>query len=52
MAADVCKALSSFYSDYCQKVLYISVSSDFYDKYIVTQDYCVYPQILLFFGKL
>ena len=32
---------SPFYSDYCTKSLFISVSSDFYEKYIVTQDYCV-----------
>ena len=41
MAAAMCQALPSFYSDYCKKSLFISVSSDFYETYIVTQDYCV-----------
>ena len=41
MAAAMCQALPSFYSDYCKKLLFISVSSDFYEKYIVTHDYCV-----------
>ena len=41
MAAAMCQALPSFYSDYCKKSLFISVSSDFYEKYLVTQDYCV-----------
>ena len=41
MAAAMCQALPSFYSDYCTKSLFISVSSDFYEKYIVTHDYCV-----------
>ena len=41
MAAAMCQALPSFYSDYCKKSLFISISSDFYKKYIVTQDYCV-----------
>ena len=41
MAAAMCQALPSFYSDYCKKSLFISVSSDFYEKYIVTHDYCV-----------
>ena len=40
MAAAMCQALPSFYSDYCKKLLFISVSSDFYEKYIVTLDYC------------
>ena len=37
----MCQALPSFYSDYNSKSLFISVSNDFYEKYIVTQDYCV-----------
>ena len=41
MAAAMCQALPSFYSDYCTKSLFISVSSDFYKKYIVSHDYCV-----------
>ena len=41
MAAAMCQALPSFYSDYNSKSLFISVSNDFYEKYIVTQDYCV-----------
>ena len=41
MAAAMCQALPSFYSDYCKKSLFISVSSDFYKKYIGTHDYCV-----------
>ena len=31
----------SFYSDSCQKSLLISVSSDFYDKYRATNNFCV-----------
>ena len=41
MAAAMCQALPSFYSDYCKKSQFISVSGDFYVKYIVTYDYCV-----------
>ena len=41
MTAAICQALPSFYSDYRRKLLLISVSSDFYEKYIVTLDYCV-----------
>ena len=41
MAAAMCQTLPSFYSDYCKKSLFISVSSDFYEKYIVTKDHCV-----------
>ena len=37
----MCQALPSFYSDYCQKSLFISVSSDLYEKYIVTNNFCV-----------
>ena len=37
----MCQALPSFYSDYNSKSLFISVSNVFYEKYIVTQDYCV-----------
>ena len=41
MAAAMCQALPSFYSDYNSKSWFISVSNNFYEKYIVTQDYCV-----------
>ena len=41
MAAAMCQALPSFYSEYCQKSLFISVSSDFYENYIVTNNFCV-----------
>ena len=41
MAAAMCQALSSFYSDYNSKSFFISVSNDFYEKCIVTQYYCV-----------
>ena len=41
MAAAICQALPSFFSEYCQKSLFISVSSDFYEKYIVTNNFCV-----------
>ena len=29
------------FSDYCQQSLFFSVSSDFYEKYIVTNNFCV-----------
>ena len=41
MAAAMCQALPSFYSDYCQKPQFIFVSSDFYEKNIVTHNFCV-----------
>ena len=41
MAAAMCQALPSFYSDYCQKLLFISVFSDFSEKCIVTNYFCV-----------
>ena len=44
MAAYMCQALPSFYSDWNSKSLFISVSNDFYEKYIVTQDYSVSTQ--------
>ena len=37
----MCQALPSFYSDYSKKSLFISVSNESYEKYIVTQDYCM-----------
>ena len=40
MAAAMCQALPSFYSDYFKKLLIISVSSGFYEKHLVTHDYC------------
>ena len=41
MAAAMCQALPSFYSDFCRKSRFNSVFSDFYKKYLVTHDYCV-----------
>ena len=41
MAAAMCQVLHSFCSDYNNKSLFISVSNEFYEKNIVTQDYCV-----------
>ena len=41
MAAAMCQALPSFNSDYNNKSLFISVSNEFYEKDIVTQDFCV-----------
>ena len=41
MAAAMCQALPSFYSDFCQSSLSISVSSDFYVNYIETNYFCV-----------
>ena len=40
MATAMSQALPSFCSDYCQKLLFISVSSNFYEKYIVTKKFC------------
>ena len=40
-AAAMCQALPSFYSDYSTKSLFISVSNEFYEKNIVTQNYCL-----------
>ena len=34
-------SISHFYSDYNAKSLFIFVSENFYEKFIVTQDYCV-----------
>ena len=39
--AAMCQALPSFHSDYYKKSLFICVSSDFYENYIVIYDYCV-----------
>ena len=45
MAAALCQAfiqiIPSFYSDYNSKSLFISVSNEIYEKYIVTQGFCV-----------
>ena len=41
MASAMCQAYPTFYSDYNAKSLFISVSENFYEKFIVTQDYCV-----------
>ena len=41
MAAAMCQAFPSFYSDYNEKLLFNSVSSDFYEKYIVTHRFFV-----------
>ena len=40
-AAAMCQALPSFSSDYCQKLLFISISGDFYEEYIVSNNFCV-----------
>ena len=37
----MCQAYFTFYSDYKAKYLFISVSENFFEKFIVTQDYCV-----------
>ena len=41
MAAAMCQALPSIYSDYNSKSLFISVFNEIYEQYIVTQDHCV-----------
>ena len=41
MAAAMCQAPPSFYSDYCQKFLFISVFRYFYEKYMVTNNFFV-----------
>ena len=41
MESAMCQAYPTFYSDYNAKSLFISVSENFYEKFIVTQDYCV-----------
>ena len=41
------KTLPSFYSDYSKKSLFISVANEFYENYLVTQDYCVSTHDLL-----
>ena len=41
MAAAMCQALLSFHSGYRKNSLTSFVSSDFYEKYTVTQKYCV-----------
>ena len=41
MAAAMYQALSRLYSVYCQKALFISVSSYFYENRIVTRNFCV-----------
>ena len=37
----MCQAYTIIYSDYNAESLFISVSEKFYEKFIVTQDYCV-----------
>ena len=37
----MCQAFPVFYSDYNEKSLFISVSENFYEKFLVTQEYCV-----------
>ena len=37
----MCQFLLSFYLDYCIKSLFISVFSNFYEKYKITRDFCV-----------
>ena len=41
MASAMCQAYPTFYSNYNAKSLFISVSENFHEKFIVTQDYCV-----------
>ena len=41
IASAMCQACSTFYSDYNAESLFISASENFYEKFIVTQDYCV-----------
>ena len=41
MAAAMSQTLPSFYSNYCQNSLFTSVSSDFCEKFIVTNNFCV-----------
>ena len=41
MAAAMCQAPPSFYSDYSKNSPFISVSNEFYEKQILTQNYCV-----------
>ena len=41
MASAIGQANPTFYSNYNAKSLFISVSENFYEKFIVTQDYCV-----------
>ena len=41
IAAAMLQALPSFHTDCCQKTVFISVSSDLYEKYIVTHVFCV-----------
>ena len=51
MAAAMCQALPSFYSEFCQKSLFIPVSSDFYENYIVTNNVSL-PTILTVVWKI
>ena len=41
MAAVTCQALPSFFSDYNNKSLFLSVSNEVHENNIETQDYCV-----------
>ena len=41
MASAMCQAYPTFYSDHNAKSLFISVSENFKEKILVTQDYCV-----------
>ena len=45
MAFAMCQAYPTFYLDYHSNSLFISVSENVYEKFIVTQDYCIsnYP---------
>ena len=49
MAAAMCQALPSFHSGYRKNSLIFSISSDFYEKYTVTQNYCVFSHNSLCF---
>ena len=45
IASAMCRAYPTFYWDYNEKSLFISVSENFYEEFIVTQDYTVYLTI-------
>ena len=53
MAAAMCQALPRFFSNYSKKLLFISVSNELYENYIVIQNYCVSTHIFfVFYGEL
>ena len=54
MAAIVCQALPSFYSDCSEKSLFVDVFNEFYQKYTVTNPRLlgVYQQFFKIYGEL